>query len=136
MARNRRHRYVLFLCILIAINLSFLEGLTEEESKAVHHGYTKVDRLLECVHRILDKTAVRALGVRSLNMDSYPTTREELFSILEKNDLRLFETEEWAYLIMSDHFKPGILPGGRVPSWKRIRIVSRINPLKRGGIYG
>ncbi|MBN1568561.1 MAG: hypothetical protein JXA73_12005 [Acidobacteria bacterium] len=111
-----------------------VEIVTKEQSNVVNHGYTNVDRLLECVSNITGKIAVRAPWIRYIKIDRYPKTREELISVLKEKDLRLYETADWAYIIDEDHFKskPTIFPGGRVPEWRCIQIVPRINPEKRG----
>lgn len=131
-SRRHRNRTIWVLIYLSILLFPFANVRSSEKQNVVHHGYAQVDRLLDCIHKVYGKIAVRDPSVRGVQFKSCPQTREELLALLKNDELRLYEAGNWIYVLGPRYYRPA-LPNFKGPEWNRVRIVPRINPYKDEG---
>jgi hypothetical protein len=126
------HHFKAILLLWSGIFIPFAgNGLCGAKKEIVHHGYSDVDRFLECVGSIYGKKAIRypsipeLRSIKELRDESCPQTREKLLELLNQKQLRIYDAGDWVYLIESRYFEP-MLPNPKGPQWTRVKIVPLI----------
>jgi hypothetical protein len=111
--------------IIFVIAFAFLwakEGSCQAQSQIMHHGFSKLDRLMQCMREIYGKIPARYPLMAAIQTDRCPSNKEELLAFLKEKELRIFETEKWIYLIEKDHFMPYRQDPEPV-RWSQIKII-------------
>lgn len=95
----------------------------------IHKGYSSsTDKSIECIRRLYSKNIIAA--IRDFGFVNCPVSKNDLQTILETNGIRIFETDQWAYLITASNFSPKLNYWARL-KWTSIRV--EVNPVVRSG---